>query len=152
MSTDIDRLLEHFRIRPTYEASDLIYAILRRDGYRDRDIPTVPLPTSSSQSPQLTNGDINEYYESIKELLKTTPIPDEKKKNSKETFVYEESGMLPSNVYLIEETNSDKEENDDVDMIVISSSESDESVLSDVPEEIYEGYELNDSESDDFSE
>jgi hypothetical protein len=152
MSTDIDRLLEHFRIRPTYEVADLIYAILKRDGYRDRDIPTVPVSNVPSQSPQLTNKDIGDYYRSIKELLKTTPIPEEKKKNSKETFVYEESSMLPSNVYLIEEANSDKEENDDIDMSVISSSESDESVLSDVPEEIYEGYELNDSESDDFSE
>lgn len=149
ISNRVSRLLEHFKIRPTYVVANTIYVALKNQGYKD--IPTLPLEESNI----LTKGVICKYCREIEELLRTEPdIEDTKKKtSSKEVFIFQESNMLPHNVYVSEKGDEEKLEDNYIEDDVTSASESENSANSDL-EEQEEGYEMEvyDDDESQFSE
>lgn len=146
LSIQINRFIEHFKIRPTYTIQNNIFISLKNHGYKD-------IPKLENTSNTVDKKSIDEYCKKIKNLIETEPdIEDPKKKNtSKEVYMFQESSMLPQNVYVSEKKDEEKLEETYIDDIT-SVSESENSAISEIEEE--EGYEIfenNDSEGG-FSE
>lgn len=146
IETQIPRLLEHFKIRPTVVVLNSIFVTLKNHGYKD--VPRIQFPESGSNL--LDKKTIDNYCEEIKEMISHEPDKeDTKKKNSsKEIHMFQESSMLPQNVYVSEKKDEEKLEENYVedDVTTESESESENSVGSELEqEEGYEIYEENDS-------
>jgi hypothetical protein len=148
ITVKIIRLLEHFKIRPTYVVLNTVYITLKNYGYKD--IPTIQIEGSNI----LTRDAISKYCQDVLDLIKTKPeLEDGKKKfSAKEMFIFPESNMLPHNVYVSEKRDDEIEDNyieDDVS----SGSETENSANSEI-EEQEEGYEIDVYEDDqsEFSE
>lgn len=144
----IPRLLEHLKIRPTCTVLNMIYIILKNHGYKN--IPTIQYSESENY---ITKKIINTYCNDIENIIKNKPvIEDQKKKTSKEVYMFQESNMLPQNVYVSEKGEEEKLEENYLDDDVTDTSESENSVNSEI-EEQEEGYEIyDDDDSGDFSE
>ena len=151
ISIRVSRLLEHFKIRPTHVVANTIYVILKNYGYKD--IPTIQFMESGSNL--LTKNVVCKYCKDIEELIAYEPdIEDTKKKaSSKEVFIFQESNMLPHNVYVSEKGDEEKLEDNYVEDDVTSASESENSMNSEL-EEQEEGYEIDmyDDDESEFSE
>lgn len=169
---DINGLLEHFKIKPTYVVLNTIHIILKNNGYRD--IPKVQFLEPNGS---VCKNSIDDYCCEIEKLInsghnsghnsgsksgsksghnsgsKTGSKPgskiEDKRKNYKEIHMFQESSMLPQNVYISEKKDEEKMEDDYVEEDITSSSESENSVDTG-PEEGYDIYEEN--EEDEFSE
>lgn len=149
--TQIIRLTEHFKIRPTYIVLNTLYALLKNKGYKD--IPKLQFIESSSNL--LDKNSIIKFCEEIKNIIKNeADKEDNKKKNSKEIYMFRESSLLPQNVYVSEKRDDDKLEDNYTEDNITSSSESENSVLSEIEEEQEQGYDIDvyDNDSDEFSE
>ncbi len=146
---EVSRMLEHLKIKPTYAVLNMIYISLKNYGYQD--IPRI-------QFLELTNiidkKMIIDYCKEIEELIKTEPMHEEKKKNfSKEVHMFQESSMLPQNVYVSEKRDEEKLEDNYVEGDITSASESENSVGSEIDDQ-EEGYgmEFFDGDDSEFSE
>jgi len=149
LTDQISRLLEHFKIRPTYITLNTVYMVLKNHGYRN--IPRIHFSETSQNV--VDAGAVREYCKSIETLVKLGPIPeDPKKKNSsKEVHMFQESSMLPQNVYVSEKRDEEKLEDNYVEDGVSSVSGSETSVNSEA-EDQEEGYVIyEDDDSDQFS-
>ncbi len=142
--TKINRMIEHFKIRPTHIILNTIYITLKNYGYVD--IPRIKYSESNIVDKQI----INKYCKEIMFLIKSEPENKvgSKKNYSKEIHVFKESCMLPQNVYVSEKTDEEKLDETYIDNDITSISESENSINSD-PEE--EGYEIYEEDSDQFS-
>lgn len=145
----IYRLLEHLKIRPTTVVLNTIFITLKNCGYKD--IPRIQFPESGSNI--LDKNVILDYCQEITKLIDTEPESEEtKKKNSiKEIYMFQESSMLPQNVYVSEKGDDEKLEENYIDDDVTSTSETENSVGSEI-EDHEEGYEIYEEDSGDFSE
>jgi hypothetical protein len=144
----ITRLLEHLKIRPTYIVLNTIYVTLKNFGYKE--IPKIQY--SENNSNIIDKKIIENYCEQIKSLIKLDPIiEDTKKKNSsKEVHMFQESSMLPQNVYVSEKGDEEKLEDHYIDDDGTSISESENSLNSDLDEQ-EEGYEIYEDDDAEFS-
>ena len=137
----VRRKLVHIKVRPTYANINNLSVCLKNLGYQD--IPKI-------QSESCNNWNINReailnFCEKIEEIIKHEPYVCDRKKNhtSKEVFMFQESSLLPKNVYVSEKDNEEKLEDNfiDNDISSISESESENSEKEDQPDE-EEGYEF----------
>jgi hypothetical protein len=145
---EITRLLEHAKIRPTNIIFNTVFIILKNYGYKD--IPRIQFPESGTNV--IEKYVITDYCKKIINMLEYEPDDeDAKKKNSsKEIHMFQESSMLPQNVYVSEKKDEEKLEEHYANDDVTTASESENSAGSELEEEGYEIYEANDS--DGFSE
>lgn len=144
----IGRLIEHFKVKPTYLTVNHIHIILKNNGFKN--IPHVDFTRDNF----INTENINKYCSSIILLLNTElVIDDHRRKTYKGSFIFDESSMLPQNVYYSEKNDEDKVEDNYLDEDDITSmSESEKSVNSEAGEKEEEGYEIYDDDSDKFSE
>jgi hypothetical protein len=150
ISVQIQRLIEHFKIRPTYVVLNTIYISLKNYGYRD--IPRIQY--SEINANIIDKKIIDEYCREILELIEYEPEnEDTKKKNSsKEVHMFQESSMLPQNVYVSEKGDEEKIEDNYINEDITSASETENSVNSDIDEQ-EDGYEIyEDNDSGEFSD
>ncbi len=141
LTIEISRLLEHFKIKPTYVVLNTIYITLKNYGYRD--IPRIQLTDNVIDKNIILN-----YCNEIEELIQTKPDAEEKKKNtSKEVHMFQESSMLPQNVYVSEKGDDEKQEDNYIDGDVTSVSESENSAGSEL-EDQEEGYNVYEEDED----
>ncbi len=143
LTTDVSRLLEHLKIKPTYTTLNTIYITLKNHGYQD--IPKVRFYDLCTIDKKI----ITNYCKEIEELIETEPDLEERKKNSsKEVHMFQESSMLPQNVYVSEKGDEEKLEDDYIDENVTSATESENSAGSEQEEqeEGYDVYEENNEE------
>jgi hypothetical protein len=145
----VNRKLVHIKVRPTYANINNLLVYLKNLGYQD-------IPKIHSENCYINKEAINTFCDKIQEIIKYEPNSCDKKKNhtSKEVFMFQESSLLPKNVYVSEKDNEEKLEDNFVDNDISSVSESENSENSekeDHPEE--EGYEFYAEVSEDeFSE
>jgi hypothetical protein len=150
LKVQISRLLEHIKIRPTHVVLNTVYITLKNYGYRD--IPRIQYPESVGVigSNVIDRKIILNYCKEIEKLVETDPEnEDSRKKNStKEIHIFQESTMLPQNVYVSEKGDEEKVEDNYVEEDVTTASETENSANSELEEqeEGYEIYEENDSE------
>ena len=148
LETQISRLLEHLKIKPTVVVLNTIFIILKNFDYKD--VPRIQF----TERGILDKNTIDNYCKEIEELIKTEPDKEDtkKKSSSKEIYMFQESAMLPQNVYVSEKGDDEKLEEDYVEDNVSTSSESENSVGSEL-EEQEEGYEIyEENDSDEFSD
>jgi hypothetical protein len=159
MRNDLDKLLEHFKIKPTYMTLHTIYMILKNNGYKD--IPKM----HKNNSNNIEKPEIEKFVNNIRTLLDRTSLDTKTKKNgfeekeskkkslTKEVYMFPESALLPKNVYVSEKGDDEKLEDNYVDDDDVTSlSESENSLGSEIDEH-EDGYEIYDEEDDaDFSE
>jgi hypothetical protein len=145
LTIEISRLLEHLKIKPTYVVLNTIYVTLKNYGYRD--IPRIHF------SETIDKKVIVDYCSEIEEIIQTEPDSEEKKKSSsKEIHMFQESSMLPQNVYVSEKGDEEKLEDNYIEEDVTSASESENSAGSEI-EEQEEGYDVyEENEDEEFSD
>ncbi len=149
---DIKRLIEHFKLRPTFTSLNTIYIILKGLGYKD-----APKIQYKDRCPYTLDKDtVNSYCDSVEKMICEIPQVEEiRKKNIvKEVHMFPESALLPKNVYVSEKNEDEKLEDHYVDEgSVTDSSESGESAESEI-EDIDDGYEIYDAykDEDEFSD
>jgi hypothetical protein len=148
LDVQISRLLEHFKIKPSVVVLNTIFIALKNYGYKD--IPRLQFDISNI----LSKETILNYCKEIKELIENEPEKEDQKKksSSKDIHIFQESTMLPQNVYVSEKGDEEKLEDIYIEDNVTTATESENSADSELEqeEEGYEIYEENDSEE--FSE
>jgi hypothetical protein len=138
---DMERLLEHFKIRPTLITLNTIHMKLKNAVYKD--IPKIKIASNNI----LTKQVILDYCKQINDLISNKPsisLPIEKHKNTNQVHMFTESSLLPKNVYVGEKQDDDY----DVDIQSVPESEhsnSDEELVDDG------GY-VYDEDSEEFSD
>lgn len=150
---EVNRLLEHFKTKPTHVVLDNIYVMLKNNGYTN--IPLIEFIETNDSNivvPNVLNNDsIEKYCNTIRQYITNfRPEQEDKRKSSKEVYVFPESNMLPKGVYLFEKKEEEKTDDNYIDNDIELSSESENSV-SEIEEQ--EGYDfVDDDDDDDFSE
>jgi len=148
LELEISRLLAHLKIRPTFVVLNTIYIALKNYGYKE--IPRIQL--SEHESNILDQKIIMNYCIEINKMMEFEPESEERKKNSlKEVYMFQESSMLPQNVYVSEKGDEDKIEDNYTEDEITDTSESENSINSEQEQE-EEGYFYEENDSDQFSE
>jgi len=142
---DIKKKLEHIKIRPTYYNINTVYILLKQHNFQN--IPKI----SSFYTVNNNTIDVQKYCDKILEIINCdifTDVPKPTKKTG--VYMFQESSLLPKNVYLVE--NSEEKEIDDIILDSSSLSDSESDNMSE-KETFEEGYELYESgNDDDFSD
>ena len=138
---DIERKLIHIKLRPTYTNINYVCILLKQNGYTD--IPKLIIQENNTI-------DVIDFCNKVKNIISKPPTmhypsPKNNKKNT--MFMFQESSLLPKNVYVSEKDEEDKLDEKYIQNEASSISESEISENSD--KEVYEeGYELYESGDD----
>jgi len=148
---DIMRKLNHIKERPNSTNINCLYIILKLRGFKS--LPRFPVgnPIRTNISQETLDLFINQVLQLLSKPENATINPI-KSFPKREIYMFQESSLLPKNVYVSERDNDENLEEMFIEGDITSSSESEKSgIASDVEaEEGYEFHEVNDEE--DFSD
>jgi len=138
--SEINKLLEHFKIRPTYTVMNTIYIILKNNGYKD--IPRISVSSNILDKQMILN-----YCEHVQKIILEDPNDDNihKKKSSKDLYIFQESTLLPQNVYVSGKAREDENLEDNIGDNDPPESTESESEKTSIEEDGYDIYEDEDA-------